>query len=87
MRLARSRAAVMAASGAAGVAAGGAVAYSYDAIPQTALPNVRALDVASFFSHARHAGPLPDLIANMRFNERMPNPSNPQFRIAIVEYR
>jgi hypothetical protein len=80
---------------AAAAAAGGALASAWALVPEEErrkrglfgmLPVAHAVAMETFFSSARHDGPLPPTIAHMRFNELMPQPTNPRFKLALVEH-
>eukprot|EP00304_Pavlova_gyrans_P014918 CAMPEP_0206063226 /NCGR_PEP_ID=MMETSP1466-20131121/58124_1 /ASSEMBLY_ACC=CAM_ASM_001126 /TAXON_ID=44452 /ORGANISM="Pavlova gyrans, Strain CCMP608" /LENGTH=535 /DNA_ID=CAMNT_0053438595 /DNA_START=28 /DNA_END=1636 /DNA_ORIENTATION=- len=83
--------------GAGAAAAAGSAAMTYTYMTTTAeqrrergmfaaLPHAYAQELAGFLEKARFSGPLPPAIARCRFNELMPQPLNPQFKVCVVEF-
>jgi len=83
-------------SGAAVAAGSAAMAYTYAKTSAeerqqrgfftSLLPVAYAQDFGSFLDKARFSGPLPPALAKCRYNELMPQPKNPQFTCAVIEF-
>lgn len=50
------------------------------------LQTVYAEDLGTFLSKARYDGPLPPVIAHCRFDTLMPQPPNPKYKLAVIEF-
>lgn len=83
------------ASGATAMAGGAAAAYAYaKTTPEqrrergllAAVQTVYADELGTFLAKARYDGPLPNAVAHCRFDDLLPQPANPRYRLAVVEY-
>jgi len=48
--------------------------------------NCELKGLATFLSANAHDGPYPNTIKNMRFNELLPQPSNPKYKLALIGF-
>ena len=76
-----------------GVGAGSVLAYTFTTEEQrrgrgffAAMQTVHAEDLGTFLSKARFDGPLPPAIAHCRFDTVMPQPPNPKYKLAVIEF-
>ncbi|KAG8459640.1 hypothetical protein KFE25_000996 [Diacronema lutheri] len=83
------------ASGVTAMAGGAAAAYVYAKTSAderrergvfAAMQTVYAEELGSFLAKARYDGPLPGAVAHCRFDEVLPQPSNPKYKLAVIEF-